>query len=406
MKAFILPDLGEGLHEAELLEWHVAEGDQVEVDQVLVSVETAKAIVDVPSPWAGKITRLGAAVGDVVKVGQTLVEIASGESDEAVIPASVSVVGELRSASTQQVATEKFSIGAAVANVPVRQNAAPPLQSGPVIRPAVLAFAQRMGVADQVLHQSGELAEALDHAAVVGLYQAQRSRVDVPSAPELTDIDQNGQLKGARRQMALASTKSTAEVAAVTLFDEMIFYPDSSPADLTVACIRALASACQEFPLFNAWFDGATMTLDRRPTVDIGLAVDSEEGLFVPVLRAVEHMSAEQCRSEMNRLVSLCHERRIAPRDMQGATISLSNFGMLAGQFATPMIVPPQVAILGVGRVQKRPVVVSERGHDQIVIGKVLPLSLSFDHRVATGGEAARFLVAIKQALIHRSGTE
>lgn len=406
MKAFILPDLGEGLHEAELLEWHVAEGDQVAVDQILVSVETAKAIVDVPSPWAGRIARLGARVGDVVKVGQTLVEIDAGESAETVTPASVSVVGELRTANTQDAATEQFSIGAVASNLSARPHVATPRQSGSVLRPTVLAFAQRLGVADQILQQSGAMAEELDHAAVVGLYQAQRSRVESIPEPELSNIDHNGLLKGARRQMALASTKSNAEVAGVTLFDEVIFYPDSPPADLTVACIRALAAACQEFPLFNAWFDGKTMTLDQRPTMDIGLAVDSEEGLFVPVLRGVERLSAAQCRSEMNRLVDLCHERRIAPKDMQGATISLSNFGMLAGQFATPMIVPPQVAILGVGRVQKRPVVVSEGGGDQVVIGRVLPLSLSFDHRVATGGEAARFLVAIKQALIQSAETE
>lgn len=406
MTAFILPDLGEGLHEAALLEWHVAVGDRVAVDQVLVSVETAKAIVDVPSPWAGRVSRLGAGEGEIVKVGQTLVEM-DREEPHAVVPSvSVSVVGELLDADKHNGVTEQFFIGATPIKHVSCDNSAKAHQSGPVIRPAVLAFAQQLGVAEQLLYQSETLAEAMDHAAVVGLFQALQGNSAQTQARDLKYRESGGQLKGARRQMALTSAKSNSEVAAVTLFDEVVFDPAAFPVDVSAACIRALASACQQFPLFNAWYDGETMTLDLRPEVDIGLAVDTRENLLVPVLRSAERMSLAQCRSEVNRLVCLCHERKIAPRDMQGATISLSNFGMLSGQFATPMIVPPQVAILAVGCAIKRPFVVSKDGIDRIVIAQALPLSLSFDHRVATGGEAARFLMAIKRELLQAPGID
>lgn len=398
MKAFVLPDLGEGLHEAELLQWHVAVGDEVQVDQLLVSVETAKAIVDVPSPWAGRISRFGAEVGDIVKVGQTLVEIGETEAvpemqAREALAASVSVVGELKHAVAQSVVEERFSVGA---------GSRPQSTSGQLLKPAVLAFAQRLGVAEQVsaLSLNPEHAGSIDHARVVELYQSQAEPALAPST-HVADVDGDGYLKGARRQMALASQHSISKVAAVTLFEDADISHWDASVDITVRCIQALVTACSVVPLLNAHFDQQKVQLKLFDQVDLGLAVDTGERLLVPVLRQAERFchNAKACRAALDNLLADCLQHRLKPKDFIGATLTLSNFGPLGGRYATPMIVPPQVAILGTGRLIKTPIVRSENGQDRVVIGKLLPLSLTFDHQVATGREAAQFLAVVKHEL-------
>ena len=409
MKAFVLPDLGEGLHEAELLQWHVAVGDEVQVDQLLVSVETAKAIVDVPSPWAGRIARLGADVGAVVKVGQTLVEIGEVDAESMTqtkeeSAASVSVVGELKHAVVQPAAEERFSVGA---------GRRPLSASGQRLKPAVLAFAHRLGVAEQVsaLSQNPEQGGSIDHARVVELYQS-RTEPDLAPRSHISDVDSDGHLKGARRQMALSSQQSISKVAAVTLFDDADISHWDASADITVRCIQALVTACSVVPLLNAHFDQQKSQLTLFDQVDLGLAVDTGERLLVPVLRQAERFfhnersghDANACRAALDQLLKDCFEHRLKPKDFSGATLTLSNFGPLGGRYATPMIVPPQVAILGTGRLIKTPIVRTKNGQDSngqdnIVIGKLLPLSLTFDHQIAAGREAAQFLAVVKQEL-------
>lgn len=403
MKAFVLPDLGEGLHEAELLQWHVAVGDEVQVDQLLVSVETAKAIVDVPSPWAGRIARFGAEVGDIVKVGQMLVEIGEAEAapemqTREAPAASVSVVGELKHAVAQSVMEERFSVGA---------GRRPLSTSGQRLKPAVLAFAHRLGVAEQVsaLSQNLEHGGPIDHARVVELYHS-RTKPTLAPRTQVTDVDKDGYLKGARRQMALSSQQSISKVAAVTLFEDADISHWDASVDITVRCIQALVTACSVVPLLNAHFDQQNCQLKLFDQVNLGLAVDTGERLMVPVLRQAERLchNAKACRDALDQLLEDCLNHRLKPKDFSGATLTLSNFGPLGGRYATPMIVPPQVAILGTGRLLKTPIVRSENGQDsngqdRIVIGKLLPLSLTFDHQVATGREAAQFLAVVKQEL-------
>jgi pyruvate dehydrogenase E2 component (dihydrolipoamide acetyltransferase) len=165
----------------------------------------------------------------------------------------------------------------------------------------------------------------------------------------------------------------------------------SEQTDVTVRLIQAMVAGVHAVPALNAWFDGEKMALKILPDIHIGLAIDTEAGLFVPVLKNVNEMDEKKCRAEINALKQSAHARTLTPSQFQEATMSLSNFGMLAGRYANPIVVPPMVAILGCGRA--RDAVIVRDG--KMEIGRILPLSLTVDHRAVTGGEATRFLAAV-----------
>ncbi|WP_136679310.1 dihydrolipoamide acetyltransferase family protein [Neptunomonas sp. XY-337] len=361
MKYFKLPDLGEGLPEAEIVEWHVKAGDSVSVDQLLVSVETAKAVVDVPSPVDGVIAHLFGAEGDSIHTGEPLVEFVSDADDD-----TGTVVGTLSQA--EQTGEDHFIIGASPSTRAHQQQRT---------TPAVRALAQRLAIDLDTLQGSGPGGVV----TMSDLEQASRLNSQF-GAPK--------KLKGVRKQMAINMAASHEQVVPVSLFDDADIseWPDNT--DITMRLIQALAHACKEVPLLNSWFDGQQLALRQHDSIDLGVAVDTEKGLFVPVLRDIGKRSEEDLREGLNRLRADVEARTIPPKELQGATITLSNFGTLAGRYATPIIVPPQVAIIGAGVIRKAPVVRNEN----ITAGRILPVSLTFDHRVATGGEAARFLKA------------
>jgi pyruvate dehydrogenase E2 component (dihydrolipoamide acetyltransferase) len=182
-----------------------------------------------------------------------------------------------------------------------------------------------------------------------------------------------------------------AQVVPTTLVDDADLHAWIGKQDITARLIRAIVFACKTVPALNAWFDGKNLTRTLHPQVDIGIAVDTDDGLFVPALRNADVLDAAGVRAAIKRLRTQVEERTIPASELSGYTISLSNFGMFAGRYATPVVVPPTVAIVGAGKLS----------HDVVaVIGGIevhrrMPLSLTFDHRAATGGEAARFLKAM-----------
>jgi pyruvate dehydrogenase E2 component (dihydrolipoamide acetyltransferase) len=194
------------------------------------------------------------------------------------------------------------------------------------------------------------------------------------------------------RNMALAHQ----EVAAVTVMDDadVEHWPRGTRALARLA--RAMVAACKAEPGLNAWYDAKADARTLREEIDLGVAVDLADGLLVPVLRNAHRMGADALAAELEQLVARARERSLSPETLRGATITLSNFGAIGGRYASPMVVPPQVAILGAGRIAKQPVVTAD---GQLAAHRVLPLSLTFDHRAATGGEAARFLLAVKRDL-------
>jgi pyruvate dehydrogenase E2 component (dihydrolipoamide acetyltransferase) len=353
MKSFPLPDLGEGLQEAEIVAWHVNAGDHVVADQPLVSVETDKAVVAVPSPQAGRIAHLCARPGDRIKVGAPLVEF-----EEAVHADTGSVVGEL----------PQVQPAAAVH----------PPAAGIKAVPAVRALARTLGV---------DLASVIPTGPDGAL-----TRADVEQAARaLAEVGTVEALQGVRRSMALNMARAGADVVPATLMDEADIEVWPAATDVTIRLIRALIAGCTVAPALNAWYDGQRLERRLHHRIDLGIAVDTEDGLFVPVLRDVSKQEATELRHGLDMIKAAVQTRRIPLSELRGQTITLSNFGMLTGRHAALVIVPPQVAILGAGRIAPRVVAVD----GQPVVHRLLPLSLSFDHRAVTGNEAARFLSAV-----------
>lgn len=376
MKVFHLPDLGEGLPDAEIHAWHVKEGDDVNVDQLLLSVETAKAVVDVPSPYAGKILKLHAKAGDVVLTGGPLVDFSTGDVPDLAIAQAVdtgTVTGNIHAGTT---VLEENALGLQL----------PRTATGMQALPAVRMLARQLGVnlaALQAANPQMRVSEADVLQAAGGVKAPTAARAATPEGYE--------GLRGVRRAMAGAMVQSHAEIVPVTLFDDADLAAWQGKQDITVRVIRALGLACLAEPALNAWFDTASMSRRLIPTVNLGMALDSPDGLFVPVLRGVEKLKPKAVRALIDRYKREVQDRSIPKEDLREPSIMLSNFGMLAGRYATPIIVPPLVAILGCGRLHEA--VRAEEG--QVVIHKVMPLSLSFDHRAITGGEATRFFAVL-----------
>jgi 2-oxoisovalerate dehydrogenase E2 component (dihydrolipoyl transacylase) len=408
MTTFNLPDLGEGLAEAEIVRWHVNVGDAVKVDQPMVAVETAKAVVEVPSPVSGRIKALHGKPGDVVATGAPLVEFDTGTAaapareapqqkkpDPRAPDDSGTVVGTMVTSDEELV--ETAVAGSDIAAPRERVRAAP----------AVRALAKRLGVdlagvngtgrgglitVDDVMTVAGPT--TMHAAATVTALKtpttAQRagtSATPVSGEPE--------KLRGLRRAMAQSMSLSRDNVASCTLFDDADLHDWSKGEDFTTRLLRAIAAGCAAEPGLNAWFDGESQSRRIMDRVDIAMAVDTPDGLLVPVIRDVGRRSAAELRADVDRLKRTARDRTVAPEDLRDFTFMLSNFGMIAGRYATPVVVPPCVAILGAGKLS----------HDVVaVMGGIeahlrMPLSLTFDHRCVTGGEAARFLAAVLRDL-------
>lgn len=367
MKYFKLPDLGEGLQEAEIVQWHVKAGDTVHIDQIILSVETAKAIVDIPSPQDGVIAACFGAEGDLIHIGEPLLEYAGEQQED-----SGTVVGKMQTAA-QAAEVDQFIIG----------SAHHPSSGAALATPAIRALAKRLNVDLGQVSGSGKN----------GLITS----ADVEKAAQLTqDLGEAKSLRGVRRAMARNMARAHAEVVKVTINDDVDIDHWHKGEDITMRLVRALAKACQTEPQLNAWFDSSSETLRVIDKVDLGIAVDTPDGLFVPVLRAITTRPLDDLRDGLEHLRADVRSRTIPPQEMTGATITLSNYGTIAGRYGNPIIVPPQVAILGAGRIYKS-VVLTDAG---VASHRMLPLSLSFDHRVVTGGEAARFLRALMDDLI------
>ncbi|MGY4815244.1 dihydrolipoamide acetyltransferase family protein [Pseudomonas chlororaphis subsp. piscium] len=364
MKYFKLPDLGEGLQEAEIVEWHVRAGDVVKADQLLVSVETAKALVDIPAPYDGVVAKTYGAPGDILHVGEPLLGY-EGEADAG------TVVGRLEGGGASQ--EDRFFVGAAPST---REHMA--VRATPAVR--------------QLARQLGVDVNALSGSAKDGLI----TRGDVESAAQQERERFGGdRLRGVRRSMALNMARSHAEVVPVTIYGDADLHRWGQARDPLIRLAKALAAACAVEPVLNSAFDGKTLSLKQHQHLDLGIAVDTPDGLFVPVLRNVGQRDSEDLKAGVTRLRADVQARSIPPKEMMGATLTLSNFGTLFGRYANPVVVPPQVAILAAGVIRDEPVAVN----GAVAVHPLLPLSLTFDHRVVTGGEAARFFKALVEAL-------
>jgi 2-oxoisovalerate dehydrogenase E2 component (dihydrolipoyl transacylase) len=396
MIRFNLPDLGEGLQEAEIVRWHVAIGDRVSVDQPMVAVETAKAVVEVPAPQAGVITALHGKPGETVATGAPLVdfepeggEAATAEAAPASASAQGGVVGHMPE--TNEV------IAAAQASASSRT-------SGRRTRavPAARELARRLGIDLEAMQGSGSngLVTLDDVLAASPASQKPAARISVATssmrpAANQTDTGEMEILRSLRRAMAQSMTLARDNVMECTVFDDADIEGWKQGGDYTVRLLRAIGAGCRAEPGLNAWFDGTTQGRRLFQHIQVGIAVDTPDGLLVPVIRDVGNREASALRAEVNRLKTGARDRTLPPTDLRDFTIMLSNFGVMAGRYATPVVVPPSVAILGAGRISRDVVAVENR----IEAHRRIPLSLTFDHRCVTGGEAVRFLAAVIEDL-------
>jgi pyruvate dehydrogenase E2 component (dihydrolipoamide acetyltransferase) len=349
--SFKLPDLGEGLTEGEVARWLVAEGDAVAEDDPLVEIQTDKATVEIPSPYAGTVLRILVSDGEVAPVGTVLVVI--GEPDEEV----TAPVAEAPSGSEPQGEVTPASVSAEPGRV-----AATPL---------VRRIAEELGV---------------DLASLTGTGPGGRITEDdvrgaAGSPPE---EGRREPLRGIRRVIAENMTRAHREVPAVTWVEECDF--ENVEMELLLpTVVKACAEALAEYPELNARFDDdAIVYLDRY---DIAVAVQTPEGLVVAVVREADAKSVEELDSEIRRLAESARAGSLKPEEVRGSTFTVTSAGKLAGLFQTPIVHHPEVAILSIGRIAARPVV----REDELVVRRTGTIAVSFDHRVVDGARAAEF---------------
>jgi pyruvate dehydrogenase E2 component (dihydrolipoyllysine-residue acetyltransferase) len=350
---FKLPDLGEGLTEGEIARWLVAEGDEIAEDEPLVEIQTDKTTVEIPSPAAGKVARILVAEGEIAPVGAVLVVIGDGE--------------------------------ATVAPEPVASAPTPPLASAPAVTgrvqatPLVRRVAQELGVELATVTPTGpggRITEDDVRAAAGGI---------------TTGPDGEGRrepLRGVRRRIAEHLTRAHREIPAVTFVEEC----DFGGVDLKLllpTVLRAAALTLQEFPELNARLEDDTIVyLDRY---DLGIAVQTDEGLVVPVVRDCATRSVEELRVDVDDLAARAREGRLEQAELRGSTFTVTSAGKLGGVLVTPLVNHPEVAILGIHRIAPRPAVVD----DEVVVRPMGNVSVTFDHRVVDGARAAAFTLAL-----------
>ncbi len=351
---FKLPDLGEGLTEAEIARWLVAEGQAVDEDQPLVEVQTDKTTVEIPSPRAGTVLKILVEEGEIAPVGAVLVVI--GEAGEQLLRA---VEGHGRDAGP---AAEPI-----VAIVP------PEPTDAVRATPAVRALARELGV---------------ELVGLQGTGPAGRIQESDVRAAAVTSDGRRVPIRGIRRAIVEQVSRAHHEIPAVTFVEECDF-TDVDVARLVPLAIHASAGALRQRPELNARLDGEQIVFHER--VDVGVAVQTDEGLVVPVVRGCERLSVDEIAAEVQRLAEAARTGTLAAEELRGSTFTVTSAGKLGGLLVTPLVNHPEVAILGLHRIAERPVV----RDGEIVVRRMGNVSVTFDHRVVDGVVAAAFCLDV-----------
>lgn len=392
---FKMPDLGEGITEAEIRKWLVKLGDAVQEHQPVVEVETDKAVVEVPTPRSGTIRSLDWAEGDIIRVGDTLLTIVE-EGEAEALPAA-----ETAAPAAGQVVAEKPA-RRSVSVVGELPEAEEPAAVQVLATPAVRALAREKGISLEGINGTGPRGSITRDDLLAVL------RKEGVAADESGEVERIP-FRGLRRTIARNLLRSHQMTVCVTGMEEVDVTElwslrirenaglDARGIHLTYFpfIIKAVQHALREHPLLNASVDEDGEAIVLKKYCNIGFAVDTPEGLIVPVLRNVEQKSILDLAEELQDLTERARQRTISLAEMKGSSFTISNFGQFGGGFATPIINYPDVAILGCGRISDKPWVVN----GEIAIRKILPLSLTFDHRVTDGGDATRFLSRVANYL-------
>ncbi|MGW6942017.1 dihydrolipoamide acetyltransferase family protein [Streptomyces xanthophaeus] len=424
---FKLPDLGEGLTEAEIVRWLVAVGDVVAIDQPVVEVETAKAMVEVPCPYGGVVTARFGEEGTELPVGAPLITVAVGASSlPAEAPAAQAAEAEgagnvprpligygedhSRPARRRRVRPVTAAVSAPAVAAPVAPVApavpvAAPAPSGPVpvISPLVRKLAKDGGVDLRALTGSGPdglILRADVEAALAALRAPEPApAVAAAAAPTAAAQGERIPLKGLRGLVADKLSRSRREIPDATCWVDAdatelmaaraaMNAVDGPKISVLALLARICTAALARYPELNSTVDLEANEIVRLPAVHLGFAAQTERGLMVPVVRDAQHRSPESLSAEFARLTELARTGKLTPADLTGGTFTLNNYGVFGVDGSTPIINHPEAAMLGVGRIVPKPWV-----HEgQLAVRKVVQLSLTFDHRVCDGGTAGGFL--------------
>ena len=422
---FKLPDIGEGVAEGEVVNWLVQAGDDVTENQEMVEVMTDKATVTIGAPKAGKVTELRFKVGDTVPVGQVLVVFETGGGEAAAAPAAAAAAPAPAAAAPAPAPVAKSEGPVASAVGDIRESlpgmAPPAVKSGgdyyadkPLAAPATRKLARELGVDLRRVEPSGsagrvtreDVERSVNGAPAAPATAAEeapaaKAPAAPPPPPSRQATDERVPIRGLRKRIFenMARSKHTAahfhyvdevDVAAITnLKDRAKPYAEKAGVKLTFLpfLVKAVVAALKRHPRLNSHIDEAAMEHILRKTYDIGIATSTEAGLMVPVVRGCDRLSILEIASEIDRVARAARDGKAQKEDLGGSSFTITSLGKLGGLIAPPIINYPEVGIMGVHAIKKKPVV---RG-DQIVIGEVMNLSFSFDHRIIDGDVGANF---------------
>ncbi|GAC1345428.1 MAG: pyruvate dehydrogenase complex dihydrolipoyllysine-residue acetyltransferase [Ktedonobacteraceae bacterium] len=440
MYEFKLADLGEGMHEAEIVQWLIKEGDTTKLDQTIAKVETDKAIVELPSPVAGRVNEIRIKDGQTAKVGEVLVVFdnsipssnggISSKNTEANPTSTTNTTMSLpeanfvatsstptsakrpRALAAPAVRKLAFELAVDIEQIP-SSNA-----NGRISLDDVRAYAEQSKAASMPkVGEQWETGNALSNAPTTVFTQtteqaappsisiiAQQTEQSVPTVQ-----DQRQPLTGLRKRIAEHMERSWRTIPHATAFDEIngtnlialrqALKPLAEQRSIRLTymplLVKLLIPVLKEFPIFNASLDEEKREIIYKGAYHIGIAADSPEGLLVPVLRNADHLTLLQTASKLEKLIEGAHKRTLALPELSGSTFTLNNVGSFGGGSGTPIINYPEVAILVVGRLQEKAVI----HHGTIVARPMLPVTLSFDHRLIDGAMVGKFLARFKELL-------
>jgi pyruvate dehydrogenase E2 component (dihydrolipoamide acetyltransferase) len=416
-REFKLPDLGEGVHEGEVLAVHVSVGQEVKEGDIILEVETDKAAVEIPSPFSGTVAQIRVKAGDTVRVGDVMMTFGNGEAAEAV------EVDQQEDLPPEAVETER-AVSSAEAGKP----------KGPVpASPATRRLARELGVdlhgvtptgsaglvtADDVRAFAETSKDGVEASAAGEVIPAAAPAVSIPS-PTLPDFTRWGPVervpfRSLRRATAKQMVIAWSQIPHVTSQDQVDITKleafrqkhkaeiraEGGRLTMTVFALKAVATALKTYPQFNATLDAEAGEIIIKKYFHIGVAVNTDNGLIVPVVRDVDRKSIKELSIELNDMVEQTRSRKISLDDLQGGTFTITNAGAMGGGYFSPIINFPEVAILGMGQGRLQPAVMDKgNGEPEIVPRLIMPIVLCIDHRVLDGADAIKFLKVVVDAL-------
>jgi 2-oxoisovalerate dehydrogenase E2 component (dihydrolipoyl transacylase) len=443
-REFKLPDLGEGLTEGEVVRWLVAEGEAIALNQPIVEVETAKAVVEIPAPYAGTVVKLHAAQGDTLDVGAPLISVDTGggaapapeptAEPEQELQATLVGPGERQQTRRRRIGThartpvdslERAFSGSTTlppggaetdrGSAPAAPVPAAPVQGAPVpaaqrpkATPPVRRYAKDRGVDLTALVGTGRDGR-ITREDVDGALETAEPAAATPARRSRDRVEERIPVRGTRRQIAAAMTASAFSIPHVTEFltvdatrlvelrDRLRALPAAADLKVTPLAVvaKALCAAVRSYPLMNSSWDEDAGDIVVKGWVNLGIATDTPTGLLVPNIKDADTLGILDLSRELARLTALARERKAAPADLTGGTITITNVGGFGVETGTPIINKPECAILATGLIAPRPWVVD----GQLAVRQLMTASVSFDHRIVDGAYAARFLAHLRDLL-------